>query len=58
MQLTSIPSQVLAAFGLAPNAELVDMPGGHINDTFLVGGWKSPKALPASRSMAGLSGVS
>jgi len=38
MQLTSIPSQVLAAFGLAPNAELVDMPGGHINDTFLVGG--------------------
>ena len=38
MKLTTVPPQVLAAFGLAPDAALTDMPGGHINDTFLAGG--------------------
>lgn len=38
MKMTTVPSQVLTAFGLAPDAALADMPGGHINDTFLAGG--------------------
>ncbi|RKJ41491.1 aminoglycoside phosphotransferase family protein [Acutalibacter sp. 1XD8-33] len=33
-----IPNEVLRAFGLSPSALLEALPGGHINDTYLVSG--------------------
>lgn len=38
MKMTTVPPPVLQAFGLDPASSLENIPGGHINDTFLAAG--------------------